>query len=116
MGTNYAPKVAYLFLFCNTRDVMMFLSDDKQADIIDALNPTTRYLDDILNINEINYDNLVSQKYPSELQLNKANISDTEATFLDLHLFICPFLIILILPKFIIKVTILMLRFSISHF
>ena len=32
------------------------------------------------------YDNMVSQIYPSELQLNKANASDTEAAFLDLHL------------------------------
>ena len=29
---------------------------------------------------------MVSQIYPSELQLNKANTSDTEAAFLDLHL------------------------------
>ena len=29
---------------------------------------------------------MVSQMYPSELQLNKANTSDTKATFLDLHL------------------------------
>ena len=29
---------------------------------------------------------MVSQIYPSELQLNKANTSDSEATFLDLHL------------------------------
>ena len=29
---------------------------------------------------------MVNQIYPSELQLNKANISDTEAPFLDLHL------------------------------
>ena len=29
---------------------------------------------------------MVSQIYPSELQLNKANASDTEATFIDLHL------------------------------
>ena len=28
----------------------------------------------------------MSQMYPSELKLNKANTSDTEATFLDLHL------------------------------
>ena len=28
---------------------------------------------------------MVSQIYPSELQLNKANTSDTKATFLDLH-------------------------------
>ena len=27
---------------------MMFLSDDKQADVIDAFNTTSRYLDDIL--------------------------------------------------------------------
>ena len=29
---------------------------------------------------------MVSQIYPSELQLNKANTSDTEAAFVDLHL------------------------------
>ena len=29
---------------------------------------------------------MVSQIYPPELQLNKANTSDTEAAFLDLHL------------------------------
>ena len=29
---------------------------------------------------------MVSQIYPSELQLNKVNTSDTEASFLDLHL------------------------------
>ena len=31
---------------------------------------------------------MVSQIYPSELKLNKANTSDTEAAFLDLHLLI----------------------------
>ena len=65
---------------------MMSLSDDKQADVIDAFNTTPRYLDDILNINNVYFDNMVSQIYPSELQLNKANTSDTEAAFLDLHL------------------------------
>ena len=43
-------------------------------------------MDDILNINNVYFDNMVSQIYPSELQLNKANASDTKATFLDLHL------------------------------
>ena len=40
MGTNCAPLVADLFLFCYERDFMMFLSDDKQAGIIDAFNTT----------------------------------------------------------------------------
>ena len=86
MGTKCAPLVADLFLFCYERDFMMSLSDDKQADVIDAFNTTSRYLDDILNINNIYFDNMVSQIYPSELILNKANASDTEAAFLDLHL------------------------------
>ena len=65
---------------------MMSLSDDKQADVIDVFNTTSSYLDDILNINNVYFDNMVSQIYPSELQLNKANASDTEAAFLDMHL------------------------------
>ena len=65
---------------------MMSVSDDKQADVIDVFNTTSRYLDDILNINNVYFDNMVSQIYPSELQLNKANTSDTKAAFLDLHL------------------------------
>ena len=86
MGTNCAPLVADLFLFSYERDFMMSLSDDKQADVIDAFNTTSRYLDDILNITNVYFDNMVSQIYPSELQLNKANTSYKEATFLDWHL------------------------------
>ena len=65
---------------------MMSLTDDKKAYVIDAFNTTSRYLEDILNIYNVYLDNMVSQIYPSELQLNKANTSDTETTFLDLHL------------------------------
>ena len=61
MGTNCAPLVADLFLFCYERDFMMSLSDDTQADVIDAFNTTSRYLDDILNINNVYFDNMVSQ-------------------------------------------------------
>ena len=52
---------------------MMSHSDDKQADMIDASNTTARYLDDILNISNVYCDKMVSQIYPSALQLNKAN-------------------------------------------
>ena len=65
---------------------MMSLSDYKQADIIDAFNTTSRYLDDSLNNNNVYFDNMVSQLYLSALQLNKANTSDTEAASLDFHL------------------------------
>ena len=84
MGTTCAPLVADIFLFCYERDFIMSLSDDKQADVsdvIDAFNTTSRYLDDILNINNVFFYNMASQIYPSELKLNKANTSDTEAAF-----------------------------------
>ena len=53
---------------------MMSLSYAKQADVIDAFNTKSRYLDDILNIYIVCFfDNMVSQihVYPSELQLIK---------------------------------------------
>ena len=60
---------------------MASLSGDKQADIIDSLITSSRYLDGILNINTIYFDDMVSKIYPAELQLNKANTSDTKASF-----------------------------------
>ena len=53
MSTNCASLVTDLFLFSYERDFMVSLSGDKQADIIDAFNTTSSYLDDILNINNI---------------------------------------------------------------
>ena len=50
MGTNCAPLVAYLFLFCYERDFMLSLSDNNQTNIIEAFNFSSRFLDDLLNI------------------------------------------------------------------
>ena len=86
MGTNCAPLVADLFLYCYERDFMDSLNHDNQADVIEAFNSTSRYLDDLLNIDNPYFEGNVNQIYPPELQLNKANITDTEAPFLDLHL------------------------------
>ena len=113
MGTNCAPLVADLFLFCYERYFMMSLSDDKHADVIDVFNATSRYLDAISNINNVYFDNMVSQIYPSEPQLNKTNTSDTEAAFLDLHLSISNDIVS---NKIMINVTTLIFKLSISHF
>ena len=86
MGTNCAPFVADLFLFCYERDFMKSLSRENQADIIEAFNSTSRYLDDLLNIDNIYFDQMVDRIYPTELQLKRANSSDTEAPLLDLNL------------------------------
>ena len=65
---------------------MLSLSDNNQTDIIEAFNSTSRYLDDLLNIYYPYFEQMVGQIYPTELQLNKANSSDTEAPFLDFNL------------------------------
>ena len=76
MGTNCAPPIADLFLFCNERDFMLSLSEDSQSEVIEAFNSTFRYLDDLLKIDNNFFDSMVNRVYPSELQLNKANVSD----------------------------------------
>ena len=65
---------------------MLSLSENNQSGVIEAFNSTSRYLDDLLNIDNNFFDSMVNRIYPSELQLNKANVSDAEASFLDLHL------------------------------
>ena len=72
MGTTCAPLVADLFLFCYERNFVKDLSSDNQAFNSTFDNPY--------------FEGMVNQIYPSELQLNKDNTSDTKAPFLDLHL------------------------------
>ena len=86
MGSNCASLVADLFLFCYERDFMMSLSEEKQSEAIKDFSSTSRYLDDLLNIDNNCFDGLISQTYFSELQINKANCSETEVPFLDLQL------------------------------
>ena len=62
---------------------MTSLSDVKQAEIIEAFKSTSRYLDDLLNIDNPYFEGMVNRINLPELQLNKAN---TEAPVLDLHL------------------------------
>ena len=63
----------------------MSLSKDNQSSVIEVFNSTSRYLDDLLNIDNNFFDSTVNRLYPSELQLNKANVSDADASFLNLH-------------------------------
>ena len=62
------------------------INHDNQADVIEVFKSTSRYIDDLLNIGNPYFEDMVKQIYPPELQINKANNTDTEARFLDLHL------------------------------
>ena len=66
-----------------------FMSDlhkSKRHDLIDMLNDTSRYLDDIFTNDNPVCEKYIPDKYPAELQLNKANTSDKETSFLDLNI------------------------------
>ena len=65
---------------------MFSLSDNNQTDMSEAFDSSSRYLDDLLNIDNPYFKQMVGQTFPTELQLNKANSSDSEAPFLDLNL------------------------------
>ena len=62
------------------------LNHDNQADVIGAFSSTSKYLGGLLNIDNPYFEGMVNKIYPPELQLHKANTTDTEALFLDLHL------------------------------
>ena len=64
----------------------MSISEEKQSEVIEAFSSMSSYLYDLFNIDNKYFDGLISQNYPSELQLYKVNSPETEAPFLDLHL------------------------------
>ena len=90
MGTNCAPLVAdfffFFFFFFVMREISWSLSHVKIRLTLLRLSIQPRYLDDLLNIDNIYFDQMVNRIYPTELQLNRVNSSDTEAPFLDLNL------------------------------
>ena len=63
MGTNCAPLLTDLFLFCHERDFTLSLSDHNQADVVEVSNSNSRWLDDLLNIDYPYFEQLVSQIY-----------------------------------------------------
>ena len=55
-------------------------------DLIYMFNDTSRYLDDIFTIDNPEFDKYIPDIYPAKLQLNEANTSDKETSFLNLNI------------------------------
>ena len=89
MGTIMLPllQICYYTIFCYER-FMQSLSRENQADIIEAFKCTSRYLDDLQNIDNVHFEQMVDRIYPAEHRLNKDNSSDTEAPFWQLMIHI----------------------------
>ena len=74
---------------------------------INVIASTSRYLDDLLNIDNIYFDQMVDRIYPTELQLNRANSSDNEAPFFWIWIYV--YLMVQFPPNFMINGTIFIL-------
>ena len=66
------PLVGELYLYCYERDFIDFINHDNQADVIETFKSSSRYLDDLWNIDNPYFEGMVNQIYPPppELQLN----------------------------------------------
>ena len=75
MGAGCAPLVADLFLICYRGDFVVFLSGVKQAESIEAFESTSRYLDDLLDVDSPCFGGVVGRVCPPGLMLSKASAS-----------------------------------------
>ena len=78
---------------------MKSISRENHADITEAFNSTSRYVDDLLNIYNVHFQHIVDRMYSAEFKLNKANPFDTKAPF-------NPYLMVQFQIRFMIKGTI----------
>ena len=67
----------------NTEHVNITTGKKKLAS---QFNFTYRYIDDVLSINNPDFDNYLGQMYPAELEIKDTMDSNTSASFLDLLL------------------------------
>ena len=70
----YAPLISDLFLNCYERDFMLNILQFTWFDLIYKFKYTYRYLDDIFTIDNHEFAEHISDIYPREHQLNKANV------------------------------------------
>ena len=82
----WISNVLIIFLIIREGDFMSNLQKSKRFDLIDKFKDTSQYLDDIFTIDNSTFTEHIPDIYPRELQLNKANTSDKETSFLDLNI------------------------------
>ena len=82
MGTDCAPLLANLFLFYYEYKYMKNLIKNNII-LAKNFNNTMRYIDDLLTLNNTQFDAAIHDIYPQELQLKKTTESATALSYLD---------------------------------
>ena len=86
MGTNCAPLLADIFLYSYEAEFIQSLLSTGRKRLTSQFNFTYRYIDDVLSINNPNFENYLGQMYPSELEIKDTTERNTSASYLDLLL------------------------------
>ena len=79
-----APLLADIFLYSYEADFIQSLLSTGKKHLASRFNLTYRYIDDVLSINNPEFENYLGQMYPAELQINDTTESTTFASYLDL--------------------------------
>ena len=86
MGTNCAPLLADIFLYSYEAKFIQSLLSAGKRRLASQFNFTYRYIDDVLSINNPDFENYLGQMYPPELEIKDTTESNTSASYLDLLL------------------------------
>ena len=87
MGTNCAPLLADIFLYSYKADFIQSLLSTGKKHLASRFNLTYRYIDDVLSINNPEFENYLGQMYPAELEI-KDTTEHHFCSYLDLLLLI----------------------------
>ena len=86
MGTNCVPLLADIFLYSNEAEFIQSLLSTGKKTLASQFNFTYRCIDDVLSINNPDFENYLGQMYPAELEIKDTTESNTSASYLDLLL------------------------------
>ena len=86
MGTNCAPLLADIFLYSYEAEFIQSLLSTGRKQLASRFNFTYRYIDDVLSINNPEFENYLGQMYLVELEIKDTTESNTSASYLDLLL------------------------------
>ena len=84
MGMNCVPLLADIFLYSCEADFIQSLLSTGKKHLASRFNLTYRYIDDVLSINNPEFENYLGQMYPAELEIKDTTESTTSASYLDL--------------------------------
>ena len=88
MGTDCAPQLANLFLFHYEYLYMKNLIYGNLC-MAKQVNDTVRYIDDLLTLNNSNFEEEIPNIYPPELTPKRTSESNTKLSCLDISISIC---------------------------